>query len=137
MKKFALIIFFILAIFITPALAQFVVIVNKDNPISDISKKNLKNIYRLKKGTWTAGGSIHALNLKPDNAVRVTFSQEILKKDPRSMVRFYLKRALSGKGQAPKEFASEAELIKFVASDKGAIGYVSKADGSVKSIPVK
>jgi hypothetical protein len=45
----------------------------------------------------------------------------------------------NGKGSMPKSFASEAEIVKYVAKTPGAIGYVSgaaAADG-VKKVALK
>jgi ABC-type phosphate transport system substrate-binding protein len=45
----------------------------------------------------------------------------------------------TGKGSMPKSFASDAEVVKYVSTTKGAIGYVSAAAdvASAKKIAVK
>jgi len=136
MKKF-LTLSLIMVVFAAPAFAGFEVIVNRGNPISEISKKELKRIYKMKKTVWDAGGSIQPVNLREDDAVRGEFSQSVLGKSSREMEAFYLKRALSGKGQPPKYLVTEQDVISFVSSNTGAIGYVSKGNGSVKTIPVR
>lgn len=123
--------------FATPVFAGYEVIVNKGNPISEIGKKELKRIYKMKTTIWDAGGNIQPVNLWENNAVREEFSQSVLGKSPKAMEAFYLKRALSGNGQPPKSFVTEQDIINFVSSNAGAIGYVSKSSGSVKTIPVK
>lgn len=136
MRKF-LALSFIMAVFAAPAFAGYEVIVNTGNPISEISTKELKRIYKMKKTAWDAGGSIQAVNLRENDAVRGEFSQNVLGKSPKEMEAFYLKRALSGKGQPPKSLVTEQDVISFVSSNTGAIGYVSKSGGSVKTISVK
>ena len=46
---------------------------------------------------------------------------------------------LSGKGTAPKNIASDADILKAVADSKGAIGYVDSASvtGDVKALKLK
>ncbi len=117
--------------FAAPAFAGYEVIVNPGNPISEISSKELKNIFKMKKTAWDAGGNIEPVNLRESDAVRGEFSQSVLGKSPKAMEAFYLKRALSGKGQPPKSLVTEQDIISFVTSNTGAIGYVSKGSGSV------
>lgn len=135
--KIVLGLFLTLAFSVAPALAETIIIVNPANPVSEISAKELKAIYKMKKSNWDSGEAILAVNLAPGNAVREEFSNKYLGKNTKKMEEYYLKRALSGKGQPPKSFATEKEIISFVASNTGAIGYVSAADGSVKTVSVK
>ena len=138
MKRYVTVLFLVFTVFIiAPAFAGSVVIVNSSNSVSEISAKDLKNIYRLKKTNWGGGSAIRPVNLKSGNNVRAEFSQKILGKSPKEMESYYLKRALSGKGQPPKTVETEQDVIKYVSSEKGAIGYVSQGDSSVKTISVK
>ena len=55
-------------------------------------------------------------------------------------LRTYLKSLVfTGKGSMPKSFASDAEIVRYVASTKGAIGYVSTAaeTAGVKKLQVQ
>lgn len=137
MKKCLSLILIFCFLIITLAFAESVIIVNSENPVSEVSKKDLKNIYRMKKSTWGGGSAILPVNLKINNEVRKDFSEEILGKKPKTMEKYYLKRALSGKGQPPETVETEKDVIKYVSSNKGAIGYVSISDSSVKIITVK
>ena len=96
------------------AAAKYVVIVNRINPINQVSKQDLKKIYRLKEEIWPNGVAIRPVNLKPNSLARQKFSTEILRRDVARMKSYYLKRALSGKGHPPKIIATEAEVIQFV-----------------------
>jgi ABC-type phosphate transport system substrate-binding protein len=40
---------------------------------------------------------------------------------------YYRSLVFTGKGSMPKSFASEADVVAYVAKTKGAIGYVSAA----------
>ncbi len=118
--------------------AEVVVIVNPQNTVSDLSAKELADMYKLDKTTWDSGGKIEVVNLKEADAIRKTFSEAILKKSSSDVERLYLKRALSGKGQPPKVLGSSSEVKDFVKSNNNSIGYIDikDADGSVKVLSV-
>ncbi len=131
--------FFFALLFVatTLALAEYKVIVNHGNPVSEISKKDLSRIYKMRKKRWDEGNSIMPVNLKGNSSVRKEFSKKVMGRSVKEVEAFYLKRALSGKGQPPKTMKTEKDVIDFVSSNIGAIGYVSKGGGSVKTIPVR
>jgi ABC-type phosphate transport system substrate-binding protein len=65
--------------------------------------------------------------------------QEYMGKSDQAL-RTYLKSLVfTGKGSMPKSFGSDAEIVKYVASTKGAIGYVSPASDAagVKKLQVQ
>jgi len=118
--------------------AGVVVIVNPQNSVSSLSSKDMRNIYRLKKTTWAAGDKIKVVNLGKKDTIREKFSELILKKSPAVMEKFYLKRALAGKGQPPKVLNSSSDVKEFVRINKNAIGYidVKDADNSVRVLSI-
>ncbi|MCF6310076.1 MAG: substrate-binding domain-containing protein [Sulfurimonas sp.] len=130
--------FSLMAMMVTPSFAEVAVIVNPQNLVSEISVKDLKHIYRTKKTTWSTGEKIEVVNLKKEDSVRVKFSNVILKKTPAKMEKYYLKRALKGKGQAPKLLNSSSDIKEFVKNNKGAIGYidVNDVDDEVKVLSI-
>lgn len=133
-KRWLFLIFFILT---ATQAAALQIIVNRKNSISEIKKKDLKNIYMQRKKIWPGGGIVVPVNLQRDNSVRKDFSENICGKSASAVETYYLRRALSGRGQPPKTFTTEKEIIEFVSLNEGAIGYVSKASSSVKIIQVK
>jgi len=138
MRKFSIFSFAFFFIATTSALAGYKVIVNPGNRISEISKKDLKRIYKMRKKKWDeGGGTIMPVNLRESNSVRKEFSKEVMGRSVKKMAAYYLKRALAGKGQPPKTMKTEKDVIDFVSSNTNAIGYVSSAAGSVKVIRVK
>ena len=62
--------------------------------------------------------------------------RRLLGKDVNAVQRAYMKRALAGKGQPPKEVSGSAEMLSFVAANPGAIGYLpaAAAKGGVTTI---
>ncbi len=108
--------------------SEIAVIVNSKNHVSSISSKDLENIYKLKKTTWPTGEKIEAINLVKQHFIRKKFSDIILNKNSSQMDKFYLKQALSGKGQPPRVLSFSGDVKDFVRYHKNAIGYIDKKD---------
>ena len=119
-------------------LAQLVVVVNSQNPTVSISKKELSNIFKQRQKSWKSGGIIDVLNLPKNDPLREGFSEKILDKSPSDMDKYYLKRALSGKGQPPRTVQSSVDVKNIVSKNIKAIGYMDlkDVDTSVKVLPV-
>ncbi len=119
--------------------SEIAVIVNSENHVSSISSKDLENIYKLKKTTWPTGEKIEAINLVKQHFIRKKFSDIILNKNSSQMDKFYLKQALSGKGQPPRVLSFSGDVKDFVRYHKNAIGYIDKKDldDSVKILSIE
>ena len=108
--------------------AEVVVIVSAKSTASTMTADEIANIYL---GKSTA--------MKPvDNAtpVRSQFYTQVAGKDEAQVKAIWSKLVFTGKATPPKEMASSADVVKAVAADPNAIGYVDKAavDGSVKVV---
>ena len=55
----------------------------------------------------------------------VRFSRDVLERDVASVRRYWAQQVFSGRGVPPPEVTSDAEVVKYVASHPGAIGYVA------------
>ncbi|GMT43045.1 MAG: hypothetical protein IEMM0002_1456 [bacterium] len=136
-KIFLLSALILISLVVEPAFSDYMVIVNTENPITEISKKDLKRIYMMKKTEWNNDGVIQPVNLKENNAARKEFSESVLGKSSKKMEVYYLKRALAGIVQPPRSVRSDEDVIRYIFYNPGAVGYVSKADNTVKVIRVK
>lgn len=120
------------------ALAEDVIIVNKANPINDISSAQLKKIYNGRIKFWDNGAKIIPLDLVDDNPSASRFANIILKVDLDTKRRFWSQKLYAGAGAPPQQEADYTRVISLVASEPGAIGYVKKeyATSAVKLITV-
>lgn len=116
--------------------AEVAVIVNKQNQATSISKKDLSNIFKQKQKTWADGGIIEVVTLPKDNPLMEKFSESVLDMSSSDLEKYYLKNALSGKGQPPRTAQSPSEVKSIVGDNKNAIGLIDSkdADPSVKVI---
>ncbi|QYF92119.1 hypothetical protein KY495_15250 [Massilia sp. PAMC28688] len=113
-----------------PALAEIVVIVNPKNPATRMLNDQAAQFFIGKSSVFTP------VELSEGNALRAEFHSKVLQKDSAQIKAIWSKLVFTGKGVAPREFASVAEVKKAVAADPKAIGYIDKSavDDSVKVV---
>jgi ABC-type phosphate transport system substrate-binding protein len=108
----------------TAGAADFVIIVNKDN-VNKVDAAFATRAFRGEAKTWEGGGSIAAVALPDENPVRIAFDREVLGKSPSQSRALWAQLAFSGKAVPPKMVDSDADVIREVAENRNAIGYVS------------
>lgn len=108
---------------------ELVVIVNPKNPATRMFSEQAGQFFLGKSSLFTPVEHT-------DGALRNEFYQKVLNKDATQVKSIWSKLVFTGKGAAPKEYASSAEVKKAVAADISAIGYIEKSqvDDSVKVI---
>lgn len=116
--------------------AQIVVIVNKVNSASELSLRGLSQIYKGKTEAWPSGKPVQLYNKKSTNAQCIAFHNIVIRKSPRKMKTYWMKRILGGEARWPKVLRTDAAMIRAVAAQEGAIGYISAAnlDDNVKAL---
>ena len=109
--------------------AEIVVIVNPKNPASRMFSEQAAQFFLGKSTLFTPVEHT-------EGPLRNEFSQKVLGKDSAQVKAQWSKLVFTGKGTAPKEYGSSAEVKKAVAADVQAIGYIEKSavDDSVKVI---
>ena len=74
------------------------------------------------------GVPVTAINANSGSAVRNRFLQAYLKQDEDKYTAYWTVRRYIGKGASPRELTRSADVINFVNSTPGAIGYIDEAD---------
>ena len=74
------------------------------------------------------GVPVTAINANSGSAVRNRFLRLYLNQDEDKYTAYWTVRRYIGKGASPRELARAAEVINFVNSTPGAIGYIDEAD---------
>ena len=77
---------------------------------------------------FIGGVPVTAVNAAPGSPLRTRFLQAFVNRDEDAYTGYWSVRRFSGLGAPPKEAASSAEVIRFVGSTPGAIGYIDEAD---------
>ena len=118
---------------------HFVVIVHRDNPIGSVDRDFLRAAYLKKATDWSHGETIRPVDLSTRFEVRELFTREVLRKTPAQLRSYWNQQIFSGKGTPPVEADSVNEMLDYVASNAGAIGYLpaGAAPARVKVVEVK
>jgi len=74
------------------------------------------------------GISVTAVNANTGSPVRSRFLQIYLNQDEDKYTAYWTVRRYIGKGASPRELSRSADVINFVRSTPGAIGYIDEAD---------
>jgi ABC-type phosphate transport system substrate-binding protein len=113
------------------ALAQekIVVIVNKENPVATLNAGQAKLYYLRKvKRIWpTINEPIKPVTRKGNAPVKNTFCNKVVAMSPTEMENYFTQRQFANSESLPMELNSDAEVINYVAENKGGIGYVTEA----------
>ena len=104
------------------AAAEVKVIVNASVRAS-VNAQDIEDIFLGKENTLPGG--IKVVPVDQAEEVRNEFYKKIAKKDPAQLKAYWSRLIFTGKGMPPKELASDAEVIRYVANNPDAIGYVS------------
>lgn len=104
--------------------ADFLVIVNEQNPISTLSPQEISRLFLKKSTRWPDGVGVRAVDLSPASAIRESFSRAIHQKSTSAVKVYWQKMIFSGREVPPPEKGSAAEVVAFVKANRGAIGYV-------------
>ena len=108
-----------------PAEAQYVVIVNANSSVETISKSDLSKIFQKKNRRLPDGTDAMPVDLDKSSSVREAFSQAVHGRGVSQIEAFWQQQIFAGKDVPPETKASDAEVIAYVSSTPGGIGYVS------------
>lgn len=99
-----------------------------------LSKSKLAKIYLGKLKNYSNGRRIKAVDLPKSSKAHKKFYKSVVKKSDSAMNRHWSKLKFTGKGKPPKKLDTARDVIKWVANNEGAIGYI---DGKYLNKSVK
>jgi ABC-type phosphate transport system substrate-binding protein len=103
------------------ARADVVVIVSAQSNAATITADEISRVYQGKSNTMTP------VNIASPSYARREFYSKVVGKDDAQVMARWMSLVITGKGSAPKELPSGAEVVKAVAADPNAIGYVDRS----------
>lgn len=128
---------------LSPCLAtanEVVIIANADVPENTLSDQELRNIFNGTQRTWSDRSRVEIATLS-DSPCHEVFTQTYLNRTSRQFENHWRRLVFSGRARTiPNSFSTEQEMIRFVGSTPGAIGYLpagTPIDDSVKIIHIK
>lgn len=112
---------------IVPTGSPIVVIVNIDNPVSSLSMGEVKLYWMRKiKTRWPdINKNIKPVDRKSDCPEQQTFYADVLHMGADDVETYFVTRQYQDSQRPQDKFSSDYEIINFVGSEMGAIGYVN------------
>lgn len=138
MRKLTLLLIILTLVSAQTVFAGVDIIVNSSVSDNSVDKATIQKVFLGKKSALASGTKVVPVMLK-SGASYESFLNDVVGKSPNQFNTFWKQAVFSGKGTPPKSFASEAELVKFVESTPGAIGYITKGGsaGGAKKISLQ
>ena len=115
---------------------EVVVVVNKANPATSLTREELRPIFQTTKSEWPDGVKAEPVNLSDDDPTRHAFDLAVLGLDPDRIARYWVDRKIRGGERPPRKVSSASAAVRSVAAEKGGVAYVLRADvnASVKVV---
>lgn len=106
------------------AQGSFVVVVNVTNPASSIGRSELAALFTKKEQSWSDGTPAFPVDLPADDPTREAFTAAIHGKSSQAIRAYWQQQIFSGRQVPPPERDSDEQVLAFVRSTVGAVGYV-------------
>jgi ABC-type phosphate transport system substrate-binding protein len=101
--------------------ADVVVIVSADSPTTTLSAAQISRIFQGKSNLLTP------VDIQGHSVSRREFYSKVVGVNEARVREVWSKLLFTGKGSAPREYASGVDVVKAVAADKKTIGYVDRS----------
>lgn len=117
----------------------FVLIVHPANPVSDVSRSFLADLYLKRTTRWEDGELARPVDQRADSEARRAFCESVLKRSVEAVKRYWQQRIFSGRDLPPPELDGDDAVVSYVATHRGALGYVtgSAKTEKAKLVPVR
>lgn len=123
MKKYPLLIALLALSLSVPASlrAELVVVAHPDARVSQLSRGELINIFMGRYRKLPSGIAATPVDLEP---LRARFYRELVNKDMAEISSYWARLTFSGQASPPVQIETEKDLLDYVRSNPGAIGFV-------------
>lgn len=118
------------------ALAELVVVVNARNGVAVMTRNEIINIFFGRYRQFFNGVEAQPVDLVDSHPDRARFYSGLVGKDVSEVNAYWSRLIFSGRTQAPPRLNNPDEVLKWVSSHPGGIGFVelSKADARVRVV---
>ncbi|WP_348532936.1 hypothetical protein [Modicisalibacter radicis] len=115
-----------------------VLIANPQLAIGPLPRDTARAIFAMRQRTSPSGQALHVMVLPDAHPVHARFAKGLLDVYPHQLRLAWDRMVFSGTGQAPERVASQAEMLKQVATTPGGLGYIERGylDDSVHVLPL-
>jgi len=118
---------------------RIVVVVNSANPVNAMKRERLAKIFLRQIGVWDNGQEILPVDQIDRSPARASFARNIEGMSVNALRRYWQERIFTGNESPPPERVTDADVLTYVRTNAGAIGYVAEGaelGSGVKGISV-
>ncbi|WP_259366777.1 hypothetical protein [Colwellia sp. BRX8-7] len=105
---------------------EFVVVVNKDNAINSLSKREVIDIYMGRYLTFPDGEMAQPLDLPPESLLKNDFYLQLVNKNEQKINAYWARLLFSGRAKPPIAAISIEDALNKLYSSPYSIGYIPK-----------
>jgi len=118
------------------ASAEIVVVVNKQNPVDSLNRRELVDLYMGRTQHYPNGTLVLRLDQAPDSDTRSQFYRSLVNKSVAEVNAYWARLLFTGRASPPQVLDNSASVLDAVRKNPNAIGYVDSrdVDNSVKVI---
>ncbi len=103
----------------------FQVVINAQNPTRELSATRIARMFLKKLKRWDHDVRVRSIDLEVDSPIREAFTRSIHGKSVTAIKSYWQRMIFSGRDVPPEERRTEREILDFVRTHPGAIGYVA------------
>jgi ABC-type phosphate transport system substrate-binding protein len=103
---------------------EFRVVTHPGLRLSEVSREELSGVFLRKTTSWSGGTPAAPVDQSLRSPVRSTFSSKVLGMSLISVQAYWQKHISTGGDPPPPVLGSDDEVLAFVASTPGAVGYI-------------
>ncbi len=118
--------------------SEFILVVNKANPDSQVSVDGAKKIFLGKTSSWSDSTRIK-LVVQKNPELHEFFVKQVVRKSGQQFLTYWKKALFTGVGTPPPILENDTAVKNYVAANRGAVGYISadSLDDQVKLLEIK
>lgn len=126
----------LLLLFTREALADLVVVVNVRNSIQVMTRQEVINLFFGRINQFANGVEAQPVDLIDKNPDRARFYRQLVGKDVADINAYWARMSFSGRQNAPARVADAEEVIRWVSSRPGGIGFIdgARVDGRLRVV---
>ncbi len=115
---------------------EILVIVNKDNQITELSQRELIDLYMGRSQQFPNGRYVIRIDQLPDSKIREAFYRSLVDKSVTQVNAYWARLLFTGRASPPVVVTDDKLVIKTVSENRNTIGYITadQLDNSVKVI---
>ncbi len=116
--------------------SDFYVVANINGELPDMNRRNLRNLFTLRRNIWPDGSPVQLVVLNPQHQDHHKFCEDTLGLLSYQVSRLWERTVFSSSALAPIIVQDYAQLVDVIANTKGSLGYVAQAkkEGNNESI---